>query len=101
LDPLREIVLHPEHLQTPGDVVEDRLWERVRTLEDHADRPAHRDGIDAAPADVLTLEPDRSVHLEAGNEVVHPVQAADEGVFSPARMTDHRRRTVLVTVHAQ
>ena len=39
LDALVEVVLHPEVARAPGDVVVDRLGERVRLLEDHADAP--------------------------------------------------------------
>src|SRR5262249_29098382 len=42
---------------------------------------------------------DRAVHVEAGNEIVHPVQAADEGALAAARGADHGRDEVLVHLH--
>ena len=45
LDAAVEVVLHPEDPEAEGDVVVDRLRERVRLLEDHADpAPAPRRG---------------------------------------------------------
>ena len=46
LDTVVEIVLHPERARAEGDVVVDRLRERVRLLEDHADPAAHFDRVD-------------------------------------------------------
>ena len=39
---------HAVDAQAVGDVLEDRLRERVRLLEHHADAPAQRDDVDAA-----------------------------------------------------
>jgi hypothetical protein len=43
------LVLEAADAQAVGDVLEDRLRERVRALEHHADAPPHRHGIDAGP----------------------------------------------------
>ena len=48
LDAVVEVVLHPEDAQAVGDVVVDRLRERVRPLEDHADAAANLDRVDVA-----------------------------------------------------
>ena len=52
LDALVEVLLHPEHARRPGDVVVDRLRERVRLLEDHPDPAAHLDRVDAVAVEV-------------------------------------------------
>src|SRR5204863_4696130 len=98
LDPLVQVVLHPEHAEAPGDVVVDRLRERVRPLEDHADMAAHRDRVDAGPADVLAVILDRAGLREAGNQVVHAVETADERALAAAGRADDRRDEVLVDV---
>ena len=45
----------PEHARPEGDVVVDRLRERVRLLEDHADAAPHLDRIDVARVEVLAV----------------------------------------------
>src|SRR5690606_30791738 len=45
--------LHARHPGPVGDVVVDRLGERVRLLEDHADVGADGDGVDSLRVDVL------------------------------------------------
>ena len=46
LHELVEMVLRAEYSRPEGDVVVDRLRERVRLLEDHADALAHLDRVD-------------------------------------------------------
>src|SRR5262249_20215555 len=41
----------------------------------------------------------RAVHREAGDEVVHPVEAADERALAAARRADDRGDEVLVDLH--
>src|SRR5438270_6593421 len=69
LDPLVELVLHPEYAAAPGDVVVDRLRKRVRPLEDHPDVAAYRDRVDVGRADVLAVVADRSALRAARGEV--------------------------------
>ena len=45
----------PEHARAEGDVVVDRLRERVRLLEDHADPAAHLDRVDVGRVQVLAV----------------------------------------------
>ena len=49
LDHLVDVVLMPEDARAEGDVVVDRLRERVRLLEDHADPLADLDRVDVGP----------------------------------------------------
>ena len=58
LDPLVELVLQPEVARRPGDVVVDRLRERVRFLEDHADPPPHLDPVDVAAVEIVAVVED-------------------------------------------
>ena len=99
LDAVLQVVLHPENSQAPGDVVEDRLRERVRPLEDHPDRPPHRDGIDIFRRNVLPVVADRPRLTERRDEVVHPVQATDERALPAAGGTDDGCDEVLVDLH--
>src|SRR5919108_807993 len=100
LDATVEVVLHSERAQAPGDVVVDRLRERVRLLEDHADAAPHRHRIHAGPQEVDAVVEHLPLRAEARHEVVHPVQAADERALAAARGSDHRGDEVLVDLHA-
>ena len=88
LDAVVKVVLHPEHAQAPGDVVVDRLGERVRLLEDHPDPPPHLHRIDLGRVQVDAVVEHLSLDLGAWNQVVHPVQRADERALSAARRPD-------------
>ena len=81
--------------QPGGDVVEDRhRRERVRLLEDHADRAAHRDDVDVRRVDVEVVEQDLALGARAGDLLVHAVDAAHERRLAAARRADHRRHLV-------
>src|SRR5205807_7881392 len=99
LDALLEAVLHSEHLETPRDVVEDRLREWVRPLEDHPDHAAHGDRIDVIRRYVVTVVADRPGLTEAGDEIVHAVEAPDVRALAATGRTDDRRDEVLVDLH--
>src|SRR6266571_2223940 len=94
-----EAVLHPEHLEAPSDVVVDRLRERVRALEDHADVAPHGDRVDVLPRDVLAVVADRPGQSEARDEIVHAVEAADERALAASGRADDGGDEVLVDVH--
>jgi hypothetical protein len=100
LDALVEVLLHAQRLGREGDVVVDRLRKRVRALEHHADPPPHLDRIDIAAVDVRAVVEDRAPHRGAGHEVVHPVQAADEGALAAPGRADHGRDLILEDVEA-
>src|SRR3990172_336327 len=74
-----------------GDVVVDRLGERVRLLEDHPDPPTNLHRVHPWAVQVLAVEHDPALHAERGDEVVHPVQGPQEGRFPAARRPDERR----------
>ena len=78
-----------------GDVVEDRhRRERVRLLEDHADRAAHGDDVDARAVDVDVVEQDLALGARAGDLLVHAVDAAHQRRLAAARRADDRRHLV-------
>ena len=98
LDALVEILLHAEHARPEGDVVVDRLRERIRLLEHHADPTPNLDLVDLGRVQVTAVVEDLPVDLRAGDLVVHPVQAADERALPAARRPDERGDRVLVHV---
>ena len=89
-------VLPAEHARAEGDVVVDRLRERVRLLEDHADPLAHLDRVDVGAVEVLAVVEDRALDRGARDQVVHAVEAADERALAAAGRADERRDVVLV-----
>jgi len=91
-----EVVLHAEDAQAVGDVVVDRLRERIGALEDHPDPPSHLDRIDAVPVEVDPVVEEPPLDSCARHEVVHPVEAAQERRLAAARRADQRRDRVLV-----
>src|SRR4029450_9095893 len=95
-DPLVEVAAHPDRASPVRDVVVDRLRERIRPLEDHADPLPHLDRVDAAAVEVLAVVEDGSLDLRPWDDVVHPVQAADERALSAARRADDRGHLVLL-----
>ena len=64
--------------QAVGDVVEDRLRERVRLLEHHADAPPQVDDVDRRRVDVLAVDADRRP------------RPARPGMMSFIRLSDRR-----------
>ena len=84
----------PEDARAEGDVVVDRLRERVRLLEDHADELADLDRVDLRAVEVEAVVEELALHLGSGDEVVHAVEAADERALAAARGPDHRRHLV-------
>ena len=90
LDPAAQVVLQAEDPQAVGDVLEDRLRERVGALEDHADPPAHGDGVDVPRLEIDVLVEDAALGPKARDDVVHPIQAADERALPAAGGPDDR-----------
>ena len=91
---LVEVAAHPERARPVRDVVVDRLRERVRALEDHADPLSHLDRVDSAAVEVESVVEDRSRDLRPGDDVVHAVQAADERALPAAGGADDRGHLV-------
>ena len=82
------VALHPDHARPEGDVVVDRLRERVRLLEHHPDQLADLDRVDAGAVEVLAVVEDRAVDRRARDQVVHAVEAADQRALAAARRPD-------------
>src|SRR5215213_3758016 len=99
--PLHDVVhvaLHTEHARAEGDVVVDRLGERIRLLEHHPDPFSHLDGIHVLPVQVLAVVEHAALHPCPGNEVVHAVQAADQCGLAAAGRPDQSRDLVAADV---
>ena len=80
----------PEQPRAEGDVVVDRLRERVRLLEHHADALADLHGVDVRRVEILPVIDDLPVHSRGRDQIVHPVQTADERRLAAARRADQR-----------
>jgi hypothetical protein len=79
------------HLEPGGDVVTDRHGgEGGRALEDHADVPAHGDGVDPGGVDVAAVEDHLTPDAGRGHRLVHPVQAPEERRLPASRRPDDR-----------
>ena len=99
LDPVVHAVLHAVQAQAVGDVVVDRLGERVGPLEHHPDAAAHLDRVDVGRVEVVAVVVDLAATVGALDQVVHPVEAAKQRGLATARRTDERRHQVLVDLH--
>ena len=84
LDAAVKVVGHAEDARAEGDVVVDRLRERVRLLEDHPDPPPHLHRVHIGPVEVFTAVKDRPLHDSTGDQVVHAVEAANECALAAA-----------------
>jgi hypothetical protein len=98
LDPLVEAALEPEHTRPEGDVVVDRLRERIRLLEDHPDPSPHLDRVDVVRVEVLPVVEHPALDPGARDEVVHPVEAADQRALAAAGRADEGGHGVPVDV---
>src|SRR3954447_17862970 len=88
--------------QAGRDIVEDRhRRERVGFLEDHADRAAHGDDIDAVPVHIVAVEQHLAIGPRAGLFLVHAVDAAHDGRLARARRADERGRPVGLEAEAE
>ena len=82
--------LHPVDTRTERDVVVDRLRERVRLLEHHADTAAQLDRVDGSVVQARAPVPNLAGDSRTGNEVGHPIQAPQERRLPAARGPDQR-----------
>src|SRR5262249_60686214 len=89
--PQGDRVAQPVDPRPEGDVVEDRLRERVRLLEHHADATAQHHRIHVRAIEVVTVDGDAARDAGAGYAVVHPVETAKEGRLSAAGRADEGR----------
>ena len=85
-------------LRTVGDVFVDRLRERVRLLENHADAGAQFDDVDARVVDITFVEGDLAGDAAAVDGVVHAVECAQERRLATAGRADQRGDGVFTDV---
>ncbi len=78
LDPLGHGTLEPVQPETERHVLEDAHRERIGLLEDHADVAPHRHRIDVPTVHVLAVEVDLSLEAESPDQIVHPVEGAQD-----------------------
>src|SRR5208283_991511 len=80
-----------------GNIVEDRLRERVRLLKHHADSPADSGDVHVENVGAVEFE----LALDAGGRdgLVHPVKSPEEGGFAAAGGTDEGSDLVGGNVH--
>ena len=81
---------HAVDAQAVGDVLEDRLRERIRLLEHHADAAPQVDDVDGRGVDVLAVDMDGAFDPCAWHDVVHPVQRPQERRLAAPGRTDER-----------
>src|SRR5690606_29612593 len=73
-----------------SDVFIDRLRERIRLLEHHADAGPQFDDIDLRIVDVLVVECDLPADLAAFDRIVHAVERTQEGRLAATGRADQR-----------
>ena len=73
-----------------GDIVIDRLRERVRLLEHHADLCTQLHRVNAFVVDVFAVQEDVAFDTANIDGVVHPVQRTQERGFTATRRADER-----------
>src|SRR6476660_9999967 len=71
----------------------NRLWERIRLLEDHTDTHPHLERIDLRIKDInrIGIQNDLAVRSIAGIQIVHTVEAAQIGGLSTTGWANERR----------
>ncbi|MND76748.1 hypothetical protein D3C80_684030 [compost metagenome] len=86
-----------------GDVFVDRLGERVRLLEHHADAGAKFHDVDFLVVDIIFIKGDLAGDAAALDRVVHAVERAQEGRLAATRGADQRRHRVFadIQVHVE
>ena len=86
------LLAHAVELEPGGHVVSHRhRRERVGALEDHPDRPADGDGVDAVGVDVLPVEQHLPRDPSPGHDVVHAIDGPEERRLAAPRGTDEGR----------
>ncbi|MNP15410.1 hypothetical protein D3C76_1077660 [compost metagenome] len=85
--------------QAVDHVFVDGLGERVRLLEHHAHTPAQFGNVFALAVDVVAVQVDGTFHTATVNQVVHPVEGAQQGRLAAAGWADEGGHTLLRDVH--
>ena len=80
--------------QAVGDVLIDRLGKGRRLLEDHAHLLPQLDHVGRAVEDLLAVDENAAGGADVVDQVVHAVQAAEQGRLAAARGTDQGRDLV-------
>jgi len=90
---LRKIGLVPDAVNpgTIGDILKDGFGEGIGLLKYHADTAAKGDHIHVRVVDVSIVEQHLSSCARIRDEVVHPVQAAQERALPTSRWPDKGR----------
>jgi hypothetical protein len=95
LDRVIEVGLVARQPRSESDVVVDRLGERVRLLEHHADPLADLDRIDAGVVEIDTVIQDLALDTGRFDQIVHAVEATKHGRLAATGRADERRDLVL------
>jgi hypothetical protein len=98
LDDVVHVALDAGDARPEGDVVVDRLRERVGLLEHHADPAPDLDGVDVAVVEVDAVVAHRALDPSRLHQVVHPVEAPQHGGLAAAGRPDERRHLVATDV---
>src|SRR5215813_4314740 len=61
-----------------GNILKYRSWERIRLLKHHSHPASEQDDIHSRGINVLTIEVDTPLNPRAWNDIIHPVQRAEE-----------------------
>jgi hypothetical protein len=75
---LVDVAVETERTWTERDIVEDRLWERVRPLEDETDTRPHGDRVDLPRIQIDAPVAHVAGNAGTGHEVVQAVQATEQ-----------------------
>jgi hypothetical protein len=87
------------HPRAVGHVVVDRLRERVGLLEHHPHPLPEEHHVLLLPVHGLAVQPDVALVPGVGDEVVHPVDRAQEGRLPASRRADERGHAVPRDLH--
>ena len=74
-----------------GDILEDALREGVRLLKHHADARAHLRDVDLGTVEVHAVEAQRAVDTHHVDQVIEPVEAAQQSRLPTAGRSDEGR----------
>ena len=89
-DEVVNVALVPDDPRPECDVVVDRLRERVRLLEDHADPAADLDRIDVTAVHIDAVVEHLAFDADPGDQVVHAVDRPQERRLAAAGWPDER-----------
>ena len=92
-------VLYAMHLRAVGHILVDGFRERVGFLEDHPDFLPERDHISPRCMDILIIKRDLPGDLHVIDQVVQPVEAAQQRGLAAARGADQGGHLVLRDLH--